>query len=318
MAEFFLFLQKNHEKRNDMKIQNIFQAFLMLALFTALVQCNTQNQTKSKAEKEFAQKTGKTVKADNETAIRPEPSEIETNYHDLPDSVRDQLVEAIAVNQNNKLTERSINIIKDYWDIYLLKNNNLPGRGITSNYFWYIYNALPDFVNKDERHQGYYVGENKQNFEKQLQAYGIYRIDRSSENLKRIFKFVKPVLKEFVSPEKYRSLGADTKTDQLIKIYETIQEKENYKQLLTQAYNHADTATGEWLDYGGDPVFETYSAAYGLDAYKLSEIICNYLEYDRYHPYYGHRDLSFWMRRVHEGNEETVYELLKNIQSIYE
>jgi len=301
-----------------MKIRNIFQAFLMLALFTALVQCNTQNQTKSKAKKEFAQKTDKSVKAQNKTAIRPEPSEIETNYHDLPETYKAKFAEAMALNSDNELTEKSIDTIKGYWDNYLLKSNNLPGRGITSNYFWYIYNALPDFVSKDERHQGYYVGENKQNFEKQLQAYGIYRIDRSSKNLKRIFEFIKPVLKEFVSPEKYRSLGADTKTNQLIEIYETIQEKENYKQLLTQAYNHADTATGEWTDYGGDPVFEPYNAAYGLDAYKLSEIICNYLEYDRYHPYYGHPDLSFWMRRVHEGNEETVYELLKNIQSIYE
>jgi hypothetical protein len=315
-----------------MKNNPLFYLALILAAVFILVRCNTQNQTTAKAEAstEKAAETNadankldstaashKTAKADDEQQAIPEPEDIKTNYYDLPDTYKEKISDAMAVNPDNKLTERSIDIIKNYLDVYLLKKNNLPGQGITSNYFWYIYNTLPGFVSKNERHQGYYAGENKQNFEKQLQAYGIYRIDRSSENLKRIFEFAKPVLKEFLTPEKYRSLNVNTKVNQLLKIYQMMQEKADYKQLLTEAYIHADTATGTWVQYGEEPVFEPYSLAYGQDAYILSEIICKYFKYDRHHPYYGHPDLSFWMRRVHEGNEETVFELLQNIQNLY-
>lgn len=309
---FFIFTKKKH-KLFVMKKIIIFLPALILITYTACQQNSSKQTSKESINTQAATSKAETASS-NENTIKP--SAIKTNYFDLPSEHKETFNKTLNI-KNNKLTESSIESFKAYINKNLLAESNPVSSGITSNYFWYVYNALPGFVAEDERHNGYYSEENALSFEEQLKAYGIYRIDRSSENLKTLFEFGKPIMKKFVNPEKYNSLGMSQKVNSLIKIYDILSETDDFKQRLTEAYNHADTATGVWLDYGEEPVFETYNAAYGLDAYALSEIICQYFEYDRYHPYYGHPDLSFWMRRVHENNTETVYELLQNIQSIY-
>jgi len=239
-----------------------------------------------------------------------------TNYFDLPQQFESQFENTLKL-KNTRLTDESIEIIKKYVQNFLLAENNPVSSGFNSNYFWYVYNALPDFVAQNERHQGYYVGQNDQPFEQKLIAYAIYRVDRSSENVQTIFDEVKPILTTILSKEKFDELGLDYEVNALISIYEEISVINNYSELLSEAYNHVDTATGIIYKDGVDIYFEPFNAAYGLSAYDLGIIICQYLEIDRYSIYYGSPYLSFWMRRNKEGNMETVYKILKEIQKLY-
>ncbi|MDA3912177.1 MAG: hypothetical protein PF448_12550 [Bacteroidales bacterium] len=250
------------------------------------------------------------------TSCNQKQLEIKTNYSDLPETEAQKFEEVLEA-KGKSLTTNSVDIMKDYTKKYLLASSNPTSSGIVTNYFWYVYNALPEFVDESERHQGYYVGDNDQSEEERLIAYAIYKIDRSPENLTKVFEMIKPELKDIVSENLYHSLGVNQEFEKRIRSYDILVEIDNYKELLTKAYMHADTATGILYDYGDTLVFETFNNAYGMDVYSLTEIICQHLAIDRYDPLYGNNSLSFWMRRNHEGNMETVYDILNEIKTIY-
>ncbi len=242
--------------------------------------------------------------------------DIKTNYFDLPTEYQNDFDNALKAKKT-KLTDKSFEIIQNYVQDKLLTTSNPVSNGrIISNYFWYVYNALPEFVDKNERHQGYYKGQNEQSFEQRLIAYSIYRIDRSPENIQNIFDYIKPNLKNILSKQKYQEFGLETKILGLISSYEQIIAIENYKSKLTEAYNHADTATGIIYNYDGEEVFEKFNSPYGFTASDLNVIVSQHLNvYDRHSG--PNIYFPFWMRRNKEGNMETVYEILKEIQSIY-
>ncbi|MEA3451979.1 MAG: hypothetical protein U9Q83_08780, partial [Bacteroidota bacterium] len=103
----------------------------------------------------------------------------------------------------------------------------------------------------------------------------------------------------------------------LLASYETIIQIENYKKHLTEAYKQVDTTTGKIVDYGEGEKFEKYkNSAYGFTAYEVNEIVAQHLGIDDRFDSYSSR-ISFWMRRNHEGNMETVYEILKEIKTMY-
>lgn len=239
-----------------------------------------------------------------------------TNYYDLPSQFVGMFDNTLKSN-NSKLSEESFEVIKEYVLQYLLASSNPVSRGINSNYFWYVYNALPEFVADNERHQGYYADQNDQPFEQKLIAYAIYRVDRSPENIQNVFNFIKPNLTKLVSEDKYDELGIRNQVDGLIFCYQEIIKTSDYKKLLSDAYIYSDTVTGMTYNDGDEVYFEKFNAAYGFTGYDLAEIISNFLKIDRYTSFYGSPLLSFWMRRNHEGNMETVYEILKEIQLIY-
>lgn len=241
---------------------------------------------------------------------------ISTNYFDLPNQFIDTFDNTLK-SDNAKLSEESFKVIKKYSLQYLLASNNPVSRGIISNYFWYVYNALPQFVADDERHQGYYADQNDQPFEQKLIAYAIYRIDRSPQNIQNIFNFLKPNLTKLVSEEKYDELDIRVQVNGLIDCYEEIIKTSDYKKLLSDAYIYSDTVTGMTYNDGDEVYFEKFNSAYGFTGYDLAEIISNFLNLDRYTNFYGSPLLSFWMRRNNEGNMETVYEILKEIQLMY-
>jgi hypothetical protein len=243
---------------------------------------------------------------------------IKTNYFDLPSDNSVILKNTLKTDDDNQLTNESFEIIKDYLSKYLLVRNNPISWGIVSNYFYYIYNALPDFIDENERHQGYYANENKQNFEEKLIAYSIYRIDRSPENLQTIFVFIKPELTTYLSKSQFQNLDITSEIDGLIESYNFIAQIDNYKYNLTEAYNHADTATGSIYINNDEYIFEPFNSAYGFDTYTLSEMISQHLQLDRHSIFFSSTHLSFWMRRNHEGNMETVYKILTEVKEIYQ
>lgn len=240
---------------------------------------------------------------------------IKTNYFDLPSDNSVIFKEVIKTDENKKLTKESVKVIRNYLSENLLATNNPISSGIVSNYFWFIYNALPNFVDKTERHNGYYAGENKQSFEEKLKAYSIYRINRNSENIQLLFNIIKPQLKKILSTEEYKNLQVDQEVNSLIKSYEYIVKINNYKKLLNDSYNHVDTATGVFYIYENKKIFTKFSEAYGRSAYDIEHIISSHLGIRE--EIYGLNNLSFWMRRNHENNMEIVYSILKEINNIY-
>ncbi|MDD2633987.1 MAG: hypothetical protein PHW82_00645 [Bacteroidales bacterium] len=250
------------------------------------------------------------------TACNHQQLDIKANYSELPETEEQKFEEVLKLKEKS-LTQNSFEVMKGYASKYLLASHNPVSSGVVSNYFWYVYNALPEFVDENERHHGYYEGENDQPEEERMIAYAIYKTDRSSENLNKIFEMVKPELKSIVSKEIYNSLNIDQEIETRIRTYDFIVEIDNYKDLLEEAYIHADTATGVVYDDGDSLFFETFHGAYGLDVYHLAGIICQHLKIDRYDPFYENASLSFWMRRNHEGNMETVYNILQEIHTIY-
>lgn len=291
------------------KITNIALIFLFSFLFFA---CGETNSDKNE---NLSNKNSIETNSNLEQAN----VSIKTNYHDLPDNQAEKLAKILNAESLEMLNAQNLEVQKEYLLKYLFGTQNPLNNLFTTNYFWFIYNALPNFVSENERHSGYYTNENQQPSDEKLLAYSIYRIDRSPENLQKIFDFAKPNLKKIVTEQMYFDNGMDIKINSLMTTYEQIAEIEDYKKLLTDAYNHTDTATGYFYEgENGKQVFELFNDAYGKAHYSVSEIICQHLGLDRYSILYGSYEASFWMRRNHEGNMQKVYEILSEIQKTYQ
>jgi hypothetical protein len=228
---------------------------------------------------------------------------IKTNYHDLPAGYREQLKEALKTGDLSVLTENSLTEIM----LFILNHQASQfGNSITTSYFWHVYNNLPEFVAEEERHQGYYRNQNNSPVMEKLMAYGIYRIDRSPENLKRLFAFFKPFLKQVLSPQEYQRYGIAQKVRWLIYAYKDIIKIPEYSEKLEAAYTEIEKKKPEYQN-----------SAYGLSVWEQAEFIKKNLGYSR-HDSPNYQALSFWMRRNHEKNMDTVYDILVQIQQMYE
>jgi hypothetical protein len=114
-------------------------------------------------------------------------SGVTTSYFDLPAESEDDLKQILKTDDLTSLNEQSIDVMGNYLKRTVLAGHSQFGPFIGSNYFWYVYNALPDFVAEEERHKGYYQGENDQPMQEKLLAYSIFRIERSPENIQNRF-----------------------------------------------------------------------------------------------------------------------------------
>ncbi len=246
------------------------------------------------------------------------PIDIKTNYYDLPEIHEETFHKHLEISKEHKLTEKSVKVVKDYLGRTVLDGKSPFGADITSNYFWFIYNALPKFVGEKERHNGYYKNECDLDFRDRLVAYAIYRVDRSPENIKKIFDYVQPFLAGLMPKKKYQQMNLDKKVNSLINCYDILSEVENYKGLLTEFYNKTYTSDGKMKVEGNPEVSKHYNdAAYGYSSYVLAEKISKHLDLSRHSALYGQPCLSFWMRRNHEGNIVIVYEILLKVKEIY-
>lgn len=254
------------------------------------------------------------------TMCSQDSTEIKTNYSDLPENKVEELNTLLKTDSSNIISLEGVEVMIEFMKNTVLSNENpISSRvNISGNYFWYIYNSLPEFVNNDERHNGYYKGESDLSSKDKLLAYSIYRLDRNPENLKKIFEIVKPRIKDIVSAEKYGMLGIDREVAGMLGTYKQISEIADYKILLAEAYSEVDTTTGS-MEYEEDmETFRSFeNSAYGFTNYLVSEIISKHLSLDRYSNLYSSPYLSFWMRRNEEGNMETVYSILSEIDELY-
>lgn len=247
------------------------------------------------------------------------PIDIKTNYYDLPGIHEETFHDHLKMSKDDRLTEKSVKVVKDYLERTVLVGKSPFGTDITSNYFWFIYNALPQFIGEKERHNGYYKNECDLDFRDRLVAYAIYRVDRSPGNIQKIFDYTQPFLTGLMPKAKYRHMNLDQKVNNHIHCYDMLTEIENYKELLTDFYSKTYTEEGKMKVEGNPDVRKHYNnAAYGYASYLLAEEISKRLDLSRHSALYGQPCLSFWMRRNHEGNMEVVYDILEKVKKMYE
>jgi hypothetical protein len=247
------------------------------------------------------------------------PININTNYYDLPGMHEETFHKHLEMSKDHELTEKSVKVVKNYLERTVLIGKSPFGADITSNYFWFIYNALPKFVGEKERHNGYYKNECDLDFRDRLVAYAIYRVDRSPENIKKIFDYVQPFLTGLMPKTKYEHMNLDKKVNNLIQCNDMLSEINNYKEALTEFYNKTYTSDGKMIVEGNPAVSKHYNdAAYGYSTHVLAEELSKHLNLNRYSALYARPCLSFWMRRNHEGNMEVVYDILKRVKGVYE
>ncbi len=242
---------------------------------------------------------------------------VRTNYFDIPEKMEDSLNSILQTHKHKTLTEKSLNILFGHMNATVFAGNSPFGSQITSNYFWFVYNALPAFISPFERHNGYYKDERITDHKMQLMAYAIYRVDRSSKNISRLFNFFKPAVKKLLSNKNAYKLRIDEKVNQLIIIHKALEKIPDYKTKLMNFYHQTYTPKGEIL-LTNQAVRKLYhDSAYGFSCYELGEMISLHLGISRHDAFYGNPDLSFWMRRIKEKNDEVVLHILKEIQSNY-
>lgn len=243
---------------------------------------------------------------------------IKSNYFDLPSERLIDLQNKLQTDSVAVLSNQSTAILGNYLSQKVLETPDSNSIDIRGNYFWNIYNALPSFVSANERHTGYNQGARDYSDNEQLMAYAIYRIDRSPENLRRIFEIFKPSLTQLVSSNTYNDMGVRQYVVQAISSYEEISQISNFKTLLQNAYTQVDTTTGSFAWEGTQQSFRKFeNSAYGFSVDEVNQIIAKHLELERYSDMAYSPWLSFWMRRNHENNMDEVLKILNEIDSIY-
>ncbi len=284
--------------------------FVNLALVVAIILCGFGCGANS------ASKNDNGDESSTETGVK-----IKTNLFDLPDNKQEELKKELKTDDLKILNKEGLGVLEKYIARTVFGNVNPNSDNLQGNYFWCVYNALPDFVDAKERHKGYYAGENKQSVADKLLAYCFYRLDRSPENITTGFNYLKPNLLKIVSKQHYRAINADGFVNEAIASYEQIVLIANYEKLLAEAYTQVDTTTGrlEENENGERITFRNYkNSAYGFSGSEVADIVSKHLNTGRHGLLYGSPFLSFWMRRQHEGNMKVVYGILKEIKQIYQ
>lgn len=240
------------------------------------------------------------------------------HYEDLAEDKIDEFREKGYLRFGNYLSDEYLQSLKEYFTTYVLDTSEIESYGgyghLKQRYFFYIYNNLPSFVDRKERHNGYFADASmSQGEDKKLLAYSIYRIDRSPQNIRRTFDLFKSQAKDYINMDLYTRLGIKQSIHSLLDSYEYLQTLEKGK--LDSVYLAVDSVATHYN-------YDTPSA-YGHSLDSDYGIYMKYLEIEKYaqsHPdtYETIWVFSFWVRRHHEKNEEEVYKILKELRDIYE
>ncbi len=246
------------------------------------------------------------------------PVSVATNYTELPAEQAKELQKVLKAKSVEHLPNKNLTLMKDYLVKKLLENPAPWGIDLRGNYFWNIYNALPSFVSARDRHTGYNISARDYTPEEQLMAYAIWRIDRRPDNIRKIYEFAKPTLKRIVPESAYSAWGIEAYVNDALQAYHQIADIPNFSKLLQNAYSQADTTTGSFMWEGNSQYFRSFeNSAYGFSVDELNQIISGHLNIDKHNTLATSPWLSFWMRRNHEGNMLVVYEILNDINGLY-
>ncbi len=134
------------------------------------------------------------------------------------------------------------------------------------------------------------------NSDKQLFAYIFHRLDRSSFIIKWMWEAWKETVFSNISTRTYFKKGFYDYTEALIRTYDSLTSRERYKEHLADAYDKIASCNH---DFFYACIIE--EVRYREDGWRIDW---------NWAP-------GFWIRRFHEGNEEVVYNILKEISAHY-
>jgi len=258
-----------------------------------------------------------TAEADAPSTADNEEVMVTTNFWDLPPEEVEGMKEVLHTENLTQLGARSLKSLRDYFEQRPMSGQSPFGPGLETNYFYYVSLALPYFVSPLEKHNGYHREAYNPAREERLLAYALYRLDRSPKNIQRLYDYAKPLLPTLLSKEQYYRLELKWKVPSLIETYKALDGKPEHWEELAKFYRETFNEKGQ-VNLENPKVKELYGdGAYGFTAYDLGAMISKRipLEGPRFVP--NHMDLSFWMRRQHEGNEKVVFSILQEIDEIY-
>jgi hypothetical protein len=218
-------------------------------------------------------------------------------------------IHQFSVNNSEKraLISFDIDSNKFFNDVYqrIFVDNDFEYYGdfqdIRTRYTGTITKRLPIFLPNYSRFSHPYTEDKElramHNSDKQLFSYLFHRIDRNPLIVKWLWAAWKETIFSNISTKTYFRKSFYDYTEALIKTYDTITNRDNYKEALEQAYYNLATIKCE--GYIEDCIPE--SIRYYEDGWRIDWI---------WAP-------GFWARRFHEGNQEVVYNILKEISAHY-
>ncbi len=242
---------------------------------------------------------------------------IKTYYHDLPVHLEKEMKGILKTSDLSVLSKGGAETIANFMKEKIAKEKTQFGSLVSSSYFWHIYNALPDFVSAAERHHGYYRDDKKPEERDRLMAYAFYRLNRSPENIRAAYTLAKPMLKNFITRDDLHRIKADEYINTLLYCRKFLTTLKDFDIKLNEIYDQLYEKNGQMKIVKNSAVKEVYDGAYGFSAYDQSEYISKKLGLKEMSPFYGSTALSFWMRRVHEGNSEEIFRILEDLRGIY-
>lgn len=220
------------------------------------------------------------------------------------ENLRDKITENKETKENrNSIIAESIDILTDkkimiqnLFNSFDLDNSD-ASRGIATSYFLQSYDGFSDFDTKNE----YY-------------SYITSKIDRSPENLKKIFtpQVKKNIYKLFKNNKIYKNSGAEALLKASLIIYnDTGQDayisREIYSLASQDNYNEVEDYISSTID---DSILKELKTILKYENYSTYEKVTELTTEDRLTYLY-----TFWARRYNEGNAAYVYELLKEFHN---
>lgn len=289
----------------------------LLTISCSETQTNEANDLNSRAneleDQSGAKEIVETVKEEIKEQVERDTSFIKTNYFDISGSFKKQALELLYVTSLDSLSinKGETSELERYLREALIDKYDFDGTAFGENagsliteYFEGIYVSLPDFIVAPERHDGYYSQRNEiKSSKEKLLAYLVYRIDRSPENIRKIWEHKKHFFYGHILPQ-----GGTRKVIQdLDQSYRYLMTVKNYTSKLDSAYQSIDSLNQQ-KQYP-----EYKPGAYGISSYDVFEFLepitkGDTTEYNRKEWAY-----SFWMRRQHEGNFKEVASILEEI-----
>ncbi|HRI80263.1 MAG TPA: hypothetical protein PLR06_12080 [Cyclobacteriaceae bacterium] len=244
---------------------------------------------------------------DHSQAGTPLSSQIavfKVNLSELPDDDVKDVAEkfGIAVDKSSHtvamMKPRDASFVEDYVDSILLTVDD--ENDLRLNWYNKYIANLPSYVNYGPR-----MGPGVNSWDLQWRGLLLYRIDRSPENLRKLYETYKGI----ILPNAI-GFGVDEEIDKLITVHDYIFSLKNYKALcakISQQVAERDKKTKS----------EGYEVA---DQRTLYAPIIHRATYDQYNQYTTKGDWlhSFWVRRIAEGNADEVYKILTDfLQEIH-
>jgi hypothetical protein len=257
----------------------------------------------------------------------PRVRSIKINLEEIPDEkidriqYRDMLSVSKSTNTVVASTENAEYWVRNYLeDIFLeSKDPNNPdgfmldevGFMITiprARYFYSYLSALPEFVKMGARSSELAFPISLQAEEER--AYFLYRLDRSPENISRLYSLFKPLIIEVFSSGRVKDIRPDVKD--LIEAYDRIVATPNHKQLIKDV----SRKVVEWDQARADKNGVVEEPVIVIKQGPIYEPLINTQKYNIKEDAQGIWYSSFWVRRFTEGNEKVVYSILKEIVEI--